>query len=164
MKVQKSHLRIALFILGAAVLYSLFGYLRPGLRTAGPSVPPQPLLVAGPSAGPGGVDPLTIPAPPDIELARVPSWSRDPFLFGNESRRFQPTVVRNNGPDPTVRSILFSSTRRLAIVDGRIVGVGDSIGVFKVADIEQGAVVFSLSSGERRRVPVHGPSHLGLTR
>jgi hypothetical protein len=146
------------------VIFSIVGYLRPGVRPPTQSGPQTPLI---PSAAPvaGAVDPLTIRAPLDIDLARVPGFAHDPFLFGNESRDVQ---VVSAGPttdaDPLVRSILVSSTRRLAVVNGRIVSVGDQVGSFKVAEIEQSAVVFALASGERRRVNVHGQAPAGLTR
>lgn len=168
MKVQKRHLRLALFALGAAVLYNLwFFVLRPGPQAGGRVTPEQPLLesttlVPGASAQ---LDPATIPAPPDVDMSTVPVLGRDPFLFGNESRSAALAAVRQlPEPDPTVRSILFSSTRRLAIVDGQIVSVGDTVGTYTVSAIEQGAVVFTTSTGERRRVSVHAPSSRGLTR
>jgi len=165
MKIQRSHLRIALFVLGAALLYSVFSYMRPAQRVSPPQIPAAPLLAGGPSAGDGQIDPLSIRAPQDIDMARVPVYARDPFLFGNESRTVVSLVsAPSAGPDPWVRSILFSSTRRLAIVEGKIVAVGDSIGAYKVVEIEQGAVVFALAGGERRRVPVHGVAPAGISR
>jgi hypothetical protein len=168
MTVQKSHLRLASFALGAAVLYNLwFFVLRPGPDAEGRVAPKQPLLegsaiVADASAR---LDPVTIPAPPDIDTSTLPVLGRDPFLFRNENRRVPPAALqRSRLPDPAVRSILFSSTRRLAVVDGRIVGVGDKAGPFTVSAIEQDAVVFTTSTGERRRVSVHGPSSGGVTR
>jgi hypothetical protein len=168
MKVQKSHLRLALFALGAAVLYNLwFFVLRPGPQAAARGTTDQPLLERA-ALLPGAsvsLDPAAIPAPPDIDMSTVPVLGRDPFLFGNESRHVAFEAARPIlAPDPAVRSILFSSTRRLAIVDGRIVGVGDTVGAFTVTAIEQAAVVFTTSSGERRRVSVHAPSSRGLTR
>ena len=166
MKVQKSHLRLALFILGAAVLFSLFNYLRPAPRTGERSAPQAPLIAASAGAG-GQIDPLSIRAPVDVDMARVPSYTRDPFLFGDETRDIVRAALGgapDAGPAPSVRSILFSSTRRLAVVDGKIVGVGDQVGVYKVAEIELGAVVFSLATGERRRVSVHGAVPAGLIR
>jgi hypothetical protein len=168
MKVQKSHLRLALFALGAAVLYNLwFFVLRPGPQAGARVTPDQPLLESA-SLLPGAatsLDPAAIPAPPDVEMSTVPVLDRDPFLFGNESRHVAFAAARPMAePDPIVRSILFSSTRRLAIVDRQIVGVGDTVGAFTVSAIEQGAVVFTASSGERRRVSVHAPSSRGLTR
>ena len=168
MKVRKSHLRLALFALGAAVLYNLWSFvLRPGPQAGSRETLEQPLLesttpVPGASAQ---LDPATIPAPPDVDMSTVPVFGRDPFLFGNESRSVALAAVRQRPePDPTVRSILFSSTRRLAIVDGQIVSVGDTVGTYTVSAIEQGAVVFTTSTGERRRVSVHAPSPRGLTR
>jgi len=166
MKVQKSHLRIALFILGAAVLFSLLNYLRPVPRTGGRQAPEAP-LIATPAAAGGHIDPLSIRAPHAVDMARVPEYARDPFLFGDETRDIVKVALAgapDARPAPLVRSILFSSTRRLAVVDGRIVGVGDQVGVYKVAEIEQGAVVFSLTTGERRRVSVHGAVPAGLFR
>ena len=168
MKVRKSHLRLALFALGAAVLYNLsFFVLRPGPQAGSRETLEQPLLdsttlVPGASAR---LDPATIPAPPDVDMSTVPVFGRDPFLFGNERRSVALAAVRQRPEqDPTVRSILFSSTRRLAIVDGHIVSVGDTVGTYTVSTIEQRAVVFTTSTGERRRVSVYAPSSRGLTR
>jgi hypothetical protein len=100
-------------------------------------------------------------------MARAPEFARDPFLFGDQTRdivRATLVAAPDVRPAPSVRSILFSSTRRLAVVDGKIVGVGDQVGVYTVAEIEQGAVVFSLPTGERRRVSVHGAAPAGLIR
>jgi hypothetical protein len=164
MTVRPAHLTLALAALAAAVLYNLWYFV---LRPAGPrSSPPaaeQPLVAqAGPQQGAEAArDPLSIPAPSAIDLASAPSWRRDPFLFGDETR----AVARAAAPEPVparpvVRTILYSASRRLAIVDGRIVGVGDTVGGYRVADIEKGAVVFTAPSGERLRVPVHatGPA------
>jgi hypothetical protein len=63
-----------------------------------------------------------------------------------------------------VSSILFSRDRRLAIVSGRIVGVGESVGGYRVSDIEQAAVVFATPAGVRIRVSVHGVAPEGLVR
>jgi hypothetical protein len=62
-------------------------------------------------------------------------------------------------PDATVESILYSSDRRLAIVDGRIVAVGDVIDGFRIVDITPTAVVVAdgrgalsqLAAGRRAR-------------
>ena len=168
MNVQKSHLRLAVFALGAAVMYNLwFFVLRPDPRPTGRTTPEQPILDIG-ALSPGTsarLDPTKIPAPPDVDIHTRPAWARDPFLFGDESRTrtavggWQPA-----GRELMVRSILFSSSRRLAIVDGHIVGVGDTVGTYTVSDIEQGAVVFATSTGERRRVTVYPSVPRGLVR
>jgi hypothetical protein len=55
---------------------------------------------------------------------------------------------------PPVRTI---SIRPTAACNrgGRIVGVGDAVGDYTVADNEKNAVVFTTPSGERLRVPGH---------
>jgi hypothetical protein len=159
MTVRPAHLRLALAALAAAVLYNVWYFV---LRPAGPipSLPAaeQPLVgQAGPPPGTEAArDPLSIPAPSAIDLASAPSWRRDPFLFGGETRAAARAAAPAPVPArPVVRTILYSASRRLAIVDGRIVGVGDTVGDYRVADIEKGAVVFTAPSGERLRVPVH---------
>ncbi len=166
MKVQRSHLRIALFVLAAAVLYNVWVFVRPAARPAQPTTPQQPLLageVAPAAESQQAIDPVMIPAPPPVEGATGPSAARDPFLFGDETR--DATARRAEFvADPQVRTILFSSTRKSAIVDGRMVGVGDSVGSLKVAEIERTAVVFTTAAGERRRVPIHATAPGGIRR
>jgi len=159
MTIRRSHLTLALAALAAALLYNVWYFvLRPaGSVVSGPA-PQPPLVRAAGSARPGelAVDPLTIPAPPVVDTASAPSWRRDPFLFGDETRAVARPVVQAAAPiRPAVRTILYSASRRLAIVDGRIVGVGDAVGDYTVVEIEKGAVVFAAPSGERLRVPVH---------
>lgn len=170
MKVKKSHLQIALLLLVVAVAWSVAGYFRSSARPpAGPARASEPLLGDVRPGAPGpdrvGIDPLSIPAPPAVDMARAPSWGRDPFLFGSESRDVTaPVMAAAVSADPIVRSILFSSSRRVALVGNRVVGIGDSVGSLKVAEIEKSAVVFTSATGERRRVEVHGPSRQGLSR
>lgn len=168
MKVQRSHLRIALVVLVLAVAYNVWVFVRPAPRTAALTNRQQPLLGSeAPAPGTGGaqaVDPLSIPAPPAIDVSTAPASGRDPFLFGDERRDGQVKAETNRVPDPTVRSILFSATRRTAIVENRMLGVGDSIGPLKVVDIERDAVVFASSDGERRRVALHRAAPAGIRR
>ncbi|MEW5983921.1 MAG: hypothetical protein AB1806_16330 [Acidobacteriota bacterium] len=166
MRVQKSHLRIALFLLGAAVLWAVASYFKPSAPVAAPARTSEPLLASA-ERGPerDAVDPASIPAPPPVDLTSAPAWRRDPFLFGNESRDVtKPEPVRALSADPIVRSILYSTARRVALVENKIVGIGDHIGAFRVADIERTAVVFTSPTGERRRVGIHGPPSQGLKR
>ena len=133
-------------------------------RRAGPAgraAAEAPLLAVPASLGPAGpaaLDPLTIPAPPRGRPGvGAVAGGAIPFLFGDETRavaRPSSAVRRAVAAEPVVRSILYSADRRLAIVDGRIVGVGDAVGGYTVADIEQDAVVFTAPSGERLRVSV----------
>jgi hypothetical protein len=168
MTIRRTHLTLALATLAAAVLYNVWYFvLRPAAPTASRLAEEQPLV--GPAgavpAADAARDPLSIPAPPPVDLASAPSWRRDPFLFGDETRAVATPVVRAPVPArPTVRTILYSASRRLAIVNGRTVGVGDAVGEYTVADIEQGAVVFTTPSGDRLRVAVHATAPEGVAR
>jgi hypothetical protein len=55
---------------------------------------------------------------------------------------------------PTVESILVAPDRRVAVIDGQIVTVGDQVGPRIVAGIEQAAVVLQEPSGYQIRVPI----------
>jgi hypothetical protein len=167
MKIQKSHLRLALFVLGAAVLYSVYVFMRPAPRQSAPIQPQQPLIQtgAGPSAG-TQIDPMAIRPPVDVDLARAPGWVRDPFIFGDESRSIVARAINAapEGPAPTVRSILYSPGRKLAIVNGKIVAIGDMVGSLKVTNIESSAVTFAEPDGRPHRVPLYGALPTGMIR
>ena len=53
-----------------------------------------------------------------------------------------------------IDTILVSSDRRLAVVDGAVVGVGDTLGQRTVARIEVDAVFLREPSGLEIRVPI----------
>lgn len=55
-------------------------------------------------------------------------------------------------PEPVVRSILFSAERRVALIDARIVGVGDQVSAGRVIAIERDAVVIETHAGQTRRL------------
>lgn len=167
MTVRRIHLRLALAALAVAVLYNVWHFALRGRAPSGAAAAREaaeaPLIVTpSVAAGPGAAappDPLTMPAPPRVDPAARVSFARDPFLFGDESR----LVVAAEAPRapaalPSVRSVLFSASRRLAMVDGRIVGIGEAAGGYTVADIERDAVVFEAADGSRVRVPLHGPA------
>lgn len=64
-------------------------------------------------------------------------------------------------PLPGVSTILVSQSRRLAVVDGRIVSVGDKVGRRTVAEIEPHAVRFREPSGLEIRVGLGGGAGRG---
>jgi hypothetical protein len=161
MTIRRTHLTLALAALAAAVLYNVWYFAIRPAETASPRPAAEEPLIAAPAGSTAGAarDPLSIPAPPAIDLASAPSWRRDPFLFGDETRFPARAAAPAAAPAlPVVRTILFSDSRRLAIVDGRIVGVGETVGDYTVVGIEKGAVVFAAPSGERLRVLLHGPA------
>lgn len=166
MKLQQSHLKIALGLLAAAILYNIWVFSSRPRPSGGPT--PAPLLaeasVPSPPPAPSGaapVDPATIPAPPGVDVKTAPSWAHDPFLRAGEDRRDREVQVVKavpSDPDPVVRSILFSPDRKLAVIQGRIYKVGDKVGSSEIVDIERAAVVIRTAAGETRRVELQSPA------
>ena len=159
MTIRRTHLVLALAALAAAVLYNVWYFvIRPAGRAAeaGPRAALERPLAPVAAGDAAGRDPLSIPAPPPIDAASHPAWGRDPFLFGDESRSEpRPAVAAPEPGRPFVSTILYSNSRRLAIVNGRTVGIGDAAGAYTVADIERTAVVFTAPNGDRVRVSLH---------
>jgi hypothetical protein len=60
-------------------------------------------------------------------------------------------------PLPTLSSILIAPNRRLAILDGNIVGEGDAVGNRRVVRIERGGVVLRELAGQEVRVEIRRP-------
>lgn len=88
---------------------------------------------------------------PDLSTAVAPEWPRDPFaLPASPVRVVHSTPVLP--PAPVVKSILVSASRRVALVDGRIVGVGDRVGTFLVEEIEPESVLLVTPQGLRTRI------------
>lgn len=170
MKVKKQHLQLAVAVVVVAVVWSVSSLLRrsspPPTQTA-PRGEQQPILARDrprqARSTATTVDPASIPAPPSVDVAAGSSSVRDPFLFGSEGREVREAPIPV-GANPLVRSILFSSGRRLALIENRIVRVGDVVGDFRVVQIERDAVTFATPAGERRRVSIRGQVPAGAAR
>lgn len=111
--------------------------LRTGLARANAS-----LLVA---SAPGPV----VAAPASPATLAVPKPARE------EVRIRRPAAAPP--PAPVVSSILIADGRRLARVDGRIVGPGDRLPAGTVQSIEPDAVIFAGPDGLTRRVEIVRP-------
>jgi hypothetical protein len=129
-------------------------------RTAqGTTLPPAPSQTAVPTTGRPTAPPAAPSAPPpDADAgqsvhpqAQEPALASVPAAAAVRVRR-----VPLNDPLPTVSTILVSENRRLAMVDGRIVSVGDRVGRRTVAQIEPHAVRFREPSGLEIRVGLGG--------
>jgi len=59
------------------------------------------------------------------------------------------TATGDTGKEVSVTAIMYSSNRRVAIVDGHVVGVGDRVGANVVFDIRPRAVVLEAPDGRR---------------
>jgi len=75
----------------------------------------------------------------------------------------RPRAVPLKDPLPVVNSILISSDRRLAIVDGRIAQEGDQVGRRVLLRVEPSAIVLREPSGHEVRVPP-GPRQIPVRR
>jgi hypothetical protein len=163
MTLDKRHMAGSVLMLVGAIAYNVWVFTRPATRLA---AAPAPVDMSGaPSTAP---DPSArsvvsgVPALPDVELDRSPQWGRDPF----EDMHDVPEVVEAAPPppppvaqaDPVVASILYSTGRRVAVIDGRIVRPHDRVGNATVIDILPKAVVVELADGERRTVALQAPS------
>jgi len=96
-----------------------------------------------------------------LELSRnVPTSEMKPFTASPEPRppiRSRRVRVEPPAPDPIVTSILFSSGRRVALIDGRIVEAGDRVGLATVQSIDADGVVIVRADGEIRRLGLGRP-------
>src|SRR5687768_5844209 len=93
MTLGRKHMAISLACVGASLLYNVWVFTRPSTvraasaQSAGTPQQPslaEPLLAAAPAplphvTGDAPIDPLTIPAAPDVAIDRQPVWPRDPF-------------------------------------------------------------------------------------
>ena len=157
MKLGKQHLALSfagLVLAGAYNIWSQSGATAPVRPVAAGPAPVDALPPTAAPAASGAVDPTQIPAVPDVVLDRLPEWPRNPFA--NLRQRAPDVVEAAAEPAPAeaevvVGSILYSSGRRLATVNGRIVRVGDLVGSGTVVDILPNAVVID-SPLEGRRV------------
>ena len=95
------------------------------------------------------------PARPIFRVMKEPPAAPRPEPRTAASRPVAPAAL----PDVTVESILYSPDRRLAIVDGRIMTIGDAVDGFRIVDITPTAIVvadgrggvFQLAAGRRAR-------------
>jgi hypothetical protein len=97
---------------------------------------------------------VTLPAPP-VAAADQPRPQQPAAESAGETGRTSPSSVSTSNPDlPQVTAILTSDERRIALVDGRIVRVGDTVGRWRVTAIDPRYVVFLDVSGAELRVPL----------
>jgi hypothetical protein len=59
--------------------------------------------------------------------------------------------------EATLGTILYGADRKLAIIDGRIVQVGDEVRGARVTEITQNSVFFRDGQGRLRRLSLDGP-------
>jgi hypothetical protein len=161
-KVGRLHLVLSLLMLGAAISYNVWSLTRPSsttsaVRGAAP-VDALPVPAVAPTAS---VDPTQVAPPADVAADRAPEWAHDPFSNAFERKPAAQAAASAPAPEPepevTVASILYGDERRLAIVNGRIVRVGDKIGESSVIEIAPRAVTLAGGPRGRRTVSLRAP-------
>jgi hypothetical protein len=165
-KLDKRHLAVSLVLLVGSIVYNVWVFTRPddAVSPAGGAQASSGVASFAQEAGVGAApvaDLTQLPALPDVTLDRLPEWPRDPFM--DMRREPEPVVVEVQDstpvaePDPVVASILYSASRRLAMIDGRVVRAGDVVGGVKVVEILRNAVIVESAVGGRRTLSMRHP-------
>lgn len=109
--------------------------------------------------------PPAVTAPPvlqTVDMSTAPGWRRNPFpVRASEPGSARQIVLAEKPaerPDPVVKSILFSASRQVALVDGRVVKTGDRVGPLFVQSIEPDGVVLATADGLRKRIGLDRPT------
>jgi len=174
MTLDKRHMAGSLAVLGCAITYNVWVFTRPADGSITGAAPMEimgeaPSAAGADNAGAAAIETAPVASLADVATDRVPEWPRDPF----DNLQDVPQVVVNaaapaSAPavehDPVVASILYSTGRRLAVIDGRIVRPGERAGTAMVLDILPKAVVLELPDGDRRTVELQAPSAAGPRR
>lgn len=124
------------------------------VKTASPQPGRERVPAAQPQAAPK--QPVAAPTPSKPRGQPPPPAKADEIPADTTHAQAPPPQRPKplNAPVPGVSSILISSDRRLAVIDGRIVGVGEQVGPRVVARIEPSFVVLREPSGFELRVPL----------
>jgi hypothetical protein len=105
-----------------------------------------------------GTAPRATP-PQAVDVITTPQWARDPFA--GTSRPTAPSrraAISPAQPAPEVSSILVSTGRRIARVDGRLVRIGDRVQGGVIQAIDADAVWIEAPDGRVRRVALERPA------
>lgn len=161
MKLGKAHLVGSLVMTACAIVYTVWSLSPAPARL---SVDPAGAMPAGASmprgaGGPAPVDPMQIPPLPDVAFDRLPEWPRNPFTAAHRPQPAPPVVEAVAAPPPVdqdpevvVSAVLYSDSRRVAVVNGRRTRVGDRVGDEVVVDILRNGVVLESARRGRRTV------------
>ena len=124
-----------------------------GDRLLTEKVPDEPAPIEQPAIDESPFVPaLATPARTEPQVAEAVVLDVEDFAGEVPAATGIRVVTSSPEPLPVVRSILYSSDRRLAIVGSQIVGVGDFIGSAVVTDITPDTVLLRMASGAERRL------------
>ena len=133
----------------------------PGAPAAAAATSPASPAAATPPARPAR------PRAPAAAIERRPATSVEQRPATSSSTRPAPTrslpaevhvPPAEARPDPVVKSILYSASRQVALIDGRIVEPGDRVGLMFVSAIERDGVILTTPAGLRKRIGLDRPA------
>jgi hypothetical protein len=159
MQLDRRHLIGSAVLLAGSIVYNVWVFWGPASEDSASASASRPAVEgqasSGASGAPAPIDPRQIPPPPAVDLTLTPEWSRDPFrVTGDIPLPPAPADAPPAGveaPEPVVGAILFSPERRLAIVNGTTVGIGDRIDAGVIVDITRDAILVRHDSGGQVR-------------
>ncbi len=156
---------------GALYAFALYGFgggsapspLEEHARVTAPARPASPPRAAGPAPSrPAQPAPQQAAAPATMVAAApppglAPTATREPIEPIEPVEPVRPATF-------TVTSILWSAERQFAVVDGQVLGVGDTVDGARIVEIQPDAVLARDRAGRLRRAPLSrpGPSSGGL--
>jgi hypothetical protein len=123
--------------------------------------PVMPPVEPPPPAPPRAVPRDSEPAAKPVVVDRSNQQTRPPIRSETGRGRVgpianAPAVAAEPEREIMLASILYSPDRQLALVDGRVAGVGDRVGTSLIVAILPRAIVLESPTGERRTVELHG--------
>ena len=166
MTLDRRHLVGALALLAGSVVYNVWALARPD-AAGGPSGAAVAAIATSPRVPAPGEQPAAGARPAgqgvDVMLDSPPEWARDPFRWAAapssadpdgpaEPSQTAPVVAPAADPELLLTSVLYSSSRKLAMINGRTVGVGDTFEGVTVVEIMPSAVVVRFPSGSVRTI------------
>jgi hypothetical protein len=164
-KLDKRHMGLSLVLMVGSVIYNVWVFAGSGKKTVVPpaTAPARALPSGQPISDSGGrIDPAQVKALPDVALDRFPEWPRNPFQNAHPPAEVVAVVEPPPAPvpeaDPVVGTILYSSDRRAAVVDGHVVRIGDAVGTSQVVDILPRAVIVESRERGRRTLGLKPPN------
>lgn len=162
MNLDRRHLVGALALLAGSVTYNAWVFAGPESSIVAPATVTMTVnegsavrqAPARVSVSPHGAHRPEAAA--DVMLDRPPVWTRDPFM-GRPAAPLPAVVAPAAAPAPAeaqivLDSVLYSSTRKLAMINGRTVRIGDRVGGTTVVDILPDAILVESASGGVRTI------------
>jgi hypothetical protein len=122
-------------------------------EAAPPPPMPRPVVAQSGAQSDSSAAPVATSPPPEPTPAPRPQ-PRPSIGTRGADRPDGGAVPASPDPLPAVGGVLISADRKLAVVEGAVVAIGDKVGAHTVAGIEPNAVIFRDAAGRETRVPI----------